>query len=294
MDWSAFKLSLQLAVCTVLLLLPLAVLTARWMITLPARRKSVVEALLTVPLILPPTVMGFFLLVSMSDAHVVGRIWRSLFDQSLVFSFEGLLVASVIVNIPFAIQPALRAFESIGSDLREAAQTCGMSRWRSFKRIEFPLAWPGILTGGVLTFAHTLGEFGVVLMVGGNIPGETRTVSIAIYDQVQSFDNSSAAVMSLILLTISVFAIAVTFLLTRKASVGARAENAGGGRYRGCIPSRSARLAKHRFPRRARRAGCAGRSVGEWQVDHTARHRGARETARGQHRGWQATVVRQQ
>ena len=223
MDWSAFKLSLQLAVCTVLLLLPLAVLTARWMITLPARRKSVIEALLTVPLILPPTVMGFFLLVSMSDAHVVGRIWRSLFDQSLVFSFEGLLVASVIVNVPFAIQPALRAFESIGSDLREAAQTCGMSRWRSFKRIEFPLAWPGILTGGVLTFAHTLGEFGVVLMVGGNIPGETRTVSIAIYDQVQSFDNSSAAVMSLILLTISVFAIAVTFLLTRKASVGARA-----------------------------------------------------------------------
>ena len=223
MDWSAFKLSLQLAVCTVLLLLPLAVLTARWMITLPARRKSVIEALLTVPLILPPTVMGFFLLVSMSDAHVVGRIWRGLFDQSLVFSFEGLLLASVIVNIPFAIQPALRAFESIGSDLREAAQTCGMSRWRSFKRIEFPLAWPGILTGGVLTFAHTLGEFGVVLMVGGNIPGETRTVSIAIYDQVQSFDNSSAAVMSLILLTISVFAIAVTFLLTRKASVGARA-----------------------------------------------------------------------
>ena len=223
MDWNAFKLSLQLAVCTVLLLLPLAVLAARWMITLPARRKSVVEALLTVPLILPPTVMGFFLLVSMSDAHVVGRIWRRLFDQSLVFSFEGLLLASVIVNIPFAIQPALRAFESIGSDLREAAQTCGMSRWRSFKRIEFPLAWPGILTGGVLTFAHTLGEFGVVLMVGGNIPGETRTVSIAIYDQVQSFDNSSAAVMSLILLAISVFAIAVTFLLTRKASVGARA-----------------------------------------------------------------------
>jgi molybdate transport system permease protein len=223
MDWSAFKLSLQLAICTVLLLVPPAMLTARWMITLPQRRKAIIEALLTIPLILPPTVMGFFLLVSMSDASIAGRIWRALFDQSLVFSFEGLLLASVIVNIPFAVQPALRAFENIGSDLREAAQTCGMSRWRAFKRIEFPLAWPGILTGGVLTFAHTLGEFGVVLMVGGNIPGETRTISLAIYDQVQSFDNSSAAVMSVILLAISVLAISATFLLTRKSSVGSRA-----------------------------------------------------------------------
>ncbi len=216
MDWGAFKLSVQLAFFTVLLLLPVAMLTARWLVTLPARRKAIIEALLTIPLILPPTVMGFFLLVSMSDAHAVGRIWRSLFDESLVFSFEGLLLASIIVNIPFAIQPALRAFEGIGSDMREAAATCGMSRWRSFRRIELPLAWPGILTGGVLSFAHTLGEFGVVLMVGGNIPGETRTISIAIYDQVQSFDNASAALMSGVLLAISVLAISITFLLTRK------------------------------------------------------------------------------
>jgi len=223
MDWEAFRLSLQLALCTVLVLLPLAMLTARWLVTLPPRRKAVIEALLTIPLILPPTVMGFFLLVSMSDAQVVGRIWRALFDQSLVFSFEGLLLASVIVNIPFAVQPALRAFEAIGSDLREAAATCGMSRWRAFRRIEFPLAWPGILTGAVLTFAHTLGEFGVVLMVGGNIPGETRTVSIAIYDQVQSFDNTSAGIMAGMLLAISVLAISITFLLTRKPHVRIRA-----------------------------------------------------------------------
>lgn len=222
MDWGAFNLSLQLALYTVLLLLPIAVLAARWMVTLPAKRKAVIEALLTIPLILPPTVMGFFLLVSMNDAQLVGRIWRSLFDESLVFSFEGLLLASIIVNIPFAIQPALRAFEGIGRDTREAAATCGMSHWRAFRRIEFPLAWPGILTGGVLTFAHTLGEFGVVLMVGGNIPGETRTISIAIYDQVQSFDNASAAMMAGVLLAISVLAISITFILTRKPLVRIR------------------------------------------------------------------------
>jgi len=215
MDWGAFNLSLQLACYTVLLLVPAAILTARWMVTLAARRKAIIEALLTIPLILPPTVMGFFLLVSMSDAHALGKLWRWLFDDSLVFSFEGLLLASIIVNIPFAIQPALRAFEGIGSDIREAAATCGMSHWRSFSRIELPLAWPGILTGGVLSFAHTLGEFGVVLMVGGNIPGETRTISIAIYDQVQSFDNASAALMAGILLAISVVAISITFLLAR-------------------------------------------------------------------------------
>jgi molybdate transport system permease protein len=222
MDWAAFNLSLQLALYTVLLLLPIAILTARWLVTLPARRKAIIEALLTIPLVLPPTVMGFFLLVTMSDDQAIGRIWRSLFGESLVFSFEGLLIASIIVNIPFAVQPALRAFESIGSDMREAAETCGMSQWRSFRRIEFPLAWPGILTGGVLSFAHTLGEFGVVLMVGGNIPGETRTISIAIYDQVQSFDNASAALMAGVLLAISVLAISITFMLTRKPFVRVR------------------------------------------------------------------------
>ncbi len=223
MDWGAFNLSLQLAFYTVLLLVPVAMLTARWLVTLSARRKAIIEALLTIPLILPPTVMGFFLLVSMNDAHAVGKVWRTLFDESLVFSFEGLLLASIIVNIPFAIQPALRAFEGIGSDMREAAATCGMSQWRSFRRIEFPLAWPGILTGGVLSFAHTLGEFGVVLMVGGNIPGETRTISIAIYDQVQSFDNESAALMAGVLLAISVLAISITFLLTRNPLIRIKA-----------------------------------------------------------------------
>lgn len=216
MDWGAFNLSLQLGLYTVLLLLPIAVLTARWLVTLSARRKALIEALLTIPLILPPTVMGFFLLVTLSDDSTIGGIWRSLFDDSLVFSFEGLLLASLIVNIPFAVQPALRAFESIGNDMREAAATCGMSQWRCFRRIEFPLAWPGILTGAVLSFAHTLGEFGVVLMVGGNIPGETRVISIAIYDEVESLDYGAAHQLSGILLVFAFVALLTMYLVNRR------------------------------------------------------------------------------
>jgi molybdate transport system permease protein len=146
----------------------------------------------------------------------VGGLWRDLFGGSLVFTFEGLLAASLIVNIPFAVQPVQRAFEAIQPDLREAAASCGMSWWRAFWRIELPLAWPGILTASVLTFAHSLGEFGVVLMVGGNIPGETRTIAIAIYDRVQAFDDLAAARMSAVLLLISLVAIALSYGLTQR------------------------------------------------------------------------------
>jgi molybdate transport system permease protein len=133
-----------------------------------------------------------------------------------VFTFEGLLLASVIVNIPFAVQPVQRGFEAIGPDIREAAEACGLSRWRRLWRIELPLAWPGVLTAAALTFAHTLGEFGVVLMVGGNIPGETRTIAVAIYDRVQAFDDRSAGTMALFLLVISASAIALTYALTQR------------------------------------------------------------------------------
>ncbi len=139
-----------------------------------------------------------------------------LFGHTLVFSFQGLLVASVIVNIPFAVQPIQRAFEAIAPDLRDAAATCGMSWWRMVQRIELPLAWPGILTGMVLTFAHTLGEFGVVLMVGGSIPGETKTIAISIYDRVQAFDNVAAGRMAALLLLISIVAIALSYALTQR------------------------------------------------------------------------------
>ena len=168
------------------------------------------------PLVLPPTVIGYYLLVGFGSRSWFGELYEQAFGQPLVFTFEGLLFASIIVNIPFAVQPVQRAFENIGPELHEAAATCGLSWWRAFRRIELPLAWPGILTGSALTFAHTLGEFGVVLMVGGNIPGESRTVAIAIYDRVQAFDDAAAGRMALVLLAISLAAIAITFTLTQR------------------------------------------------------------------------------
>lgn len=216
MDWEALWLSLRLGGLTVLLLLPLSIALGRFLAMRPFRGKAFVEAAIALPLVLPPTVLGFYLLVAFGSATWLGQIYERLFGHTLVFTFEGLLAASVIINIPFAVQPAQRAFEAIAPDLRDAAATCGLSWWRSLRRIELPLAWPGILTGMVLAFAHTLGEFGVVLMVGGNIPGETKTVAIAIYDRVQAFDNEAAGRMAALLLLISLAAIALSFALTKR------------------------------------------------------------------------------
>jgi molybdate transport system permease protein len=215
-DWTALRLSLALAGLTVLVLLPLAVALGRWLAVTRMRGRSIVEAATALPLVLPPTVVGFYLLAAFGEGAWPGRLWESVFDASLVFSFEGLLIASVIVNVPFAVQPVQRAFEAVRPELREAAASCGMSQWRALRRIELPLAWPGILTGMVLTFAHTLGEFGVVLMVGGNIPGETRTIAVAIYDRVQAFDDVAAAKMSALLLLVSLAAITLAYALTRR------------------------------------------------------------------------------
>lgn len=217
MDWTALELSLRLGALTVAVLLPLAIVFGRWLAVTNLRGRSVIEAASALPLVLPPTVIGFYLLVAFGQGSWFGQIWRDLFGRSLAFTFEGLLVASVIVNIPFAVQPIQRAFEAVGDELREAAASCGMSWWRAFWRIELPLAWPGIMTGMVLTFAHTLGEFGVVLMVGGSIPGETKTIAIAIYDRVQAFDEPAAARMSALLLMISLVAITLSFGLTRRS-----------------------------------------------------------------------------
>ena len=216
MDWEAFSLSLQLGALTVLLLVPLAILAGRALAVSRFRGKPAIEALVTLPLVLPPTVLGFYLLSGFGAESFAGRAFEGLFGTSLVFTFKGLLLASLIVNIPFAMQPIQRAFEAVGPELREASASCGNGWWRSLWRIELPLAWPGILTGTALTFAHTLGEFGVVLMVGGSIPGETRTVSIAIYDRVQAFDEAAAGEMAAVLLAISLATIALTFFLTRR------------------------------------------------------------------------------
>jgi len=218
MDWAALRVSLWLGAGTIAILLPLGVWFGRVLAVHQFRGKVLVEALVTVPLVLPPTVLGFYLLVIFGARSPLGQAFQSLFGQSLPFSFQGLLFASAIANIPFVVQPIQRGFEAIPSDVRDAAACCGLTPWQRFARIEVPLAWPGILTAAVLTFAHTLGEFGVVLMVGGNLPGETRTLSVAIYDRMQAFDDRSAGVMAATLLAISVVTLMATTALSRRVT----------------------------------------------------------------------------
>ena len=213
MDWTALRLSVELGIITVLLLLPVGILAGRWLATWHSRARSLIEALLALPLVLPPTVFGYYLLVTLGSGSAIGQAYQQVFGRPLVFTFEGLLLASAVVNIPFAIQPMQRAFEAIPPMVREAAACAGMPPWKVLLRIDLPLAWPGILSAMVLTFAHTLGEFGVVLMVGGSIPGQTRTISIAIYDRVQAFDNAAAGAMAATLLALSVLALGVTYRL---------------------------------------------------------------------------------
>ena len=203
-----------------MILLPVSVFMGRFLAFHPFRGKGLVEALVMLPLVLPPTVFGFYLLTSFWRNSAIGAFWQDLFGHQLVFTFEGLVLASVIFNLPFAIQPAQRGFEAIPRGLREAAACSGLSPFGSLWRVELPLAWPGVMTAMVLTFAHTLGEFGIVLMVGGSIPGETRTIAIAIYDRVQAFYQASAGIMSASLVAISLFTIALTYWLS--ARVGRR------------------------------------------------------------------------
>ena len=216
MDGTAIALSARLAGVTLLVLLPLAVMLGRWLAVTRTRFKPWIEGLLALPLVLPPTVVGYYLLVAMGNQSALGRLFEAVVGHALAFSFGGLVFASVLVNVPFAVQPVQRAFESIAPDLREAAQCCGLTRWQALWRIELPLAWPGLLSAAVLTFAHTLGEFGVVLMVGGNIPGETQTVAISIYDRTQSFDHASAGAMAALLLVISLVTMAVSYGLVER------------------------------------------------------------------------------
>ncbi len=218
MDWQALKLSMFLGLWTVILLIPTGIFLGRLIAWRRFIGRNFLQTLLALPLVLPPTVLGFYLLVLMGNKSMLGQAYHSVFDGPLVFSFQGLVLASLIFNIPFAIQPIQRAFESISISIREAAWCSGLSPWQTFWKIEFPLAWPGILSASILTFAHTLGEFGVILMVGGNIQGETRTIAISIYDRVQAFDNHSAAIMSGALLLIAFVAITSIYVLNDKLS----------------------------------------------------------------------------
>ena len=218
MDWEALGLSLSLGGWTIAFLLPIGILAGRWLAWTKFKGKEAVEALLALPLVLPPTVLGYYLLVSMGARSPLGQAIEAVFGQGLVFTFEGLVVASVLVNLPFAIQPMQRAFEAIPREVREAGACSGLSPWRMLLEIELPLAWPGILTAMVLSFTHTLGEFGVVLMVGGNIPGETKTVAVAIYDRVQAFDSEAAANMAALLLALSFVTIGISYVLGNRRS----------------------------------------------------------------------------
>jgi molybdate transport system permease protein len=216
MDWQALTLSLKLAVATAALLLPFGIVLAR---TLAWRRfpgRRMLEAALALPLVLPPTVLGYYLLSAFGMRSPLGRGFDALVGHPLAFSFAGLLAASVIFNLPFAVQPMQRAFEAIPADVRPAAACCGMSPWRIFSDIELPLAWPGVLSSLVLTFAHTLGEFGVVLMVGGNIPGRTKVISIAIYEHVETLQYGQAHVLAAGLLVFSFIVLLSVYALNRR------------------------------------------------------------------------------
>jgi molybdate transport system permease protein len=219
MDWSALHVSLTLAVLTTLALLPVGMALARWLAVTAWAGRPVVEALLLLPLLLPPTVIGFYFLVAFGQGSAWG-VWLAASGIRLVFTLEGLLLVSVLVNLPFMVQPIQRSFAAVPHSLREAAWVSGLSTWQTFWRIELPLAWPGLLAGMALTVAHTLGEFGVVLMVGGNIEGETRTLSVSLYDKVQGMDLQSAHVMALALVGISLLALSLVLAFDRVGQRG--------------------------------------------------------------------------
>jgi molybdate transport system permease protein len=215
MDWQAVELSLRLSLATTAILLVVAVPLAAWLAFTPRRWTVVIEALVALPLVLPPTVLGFYVLVALGAQSPVGRWWQDLTGSTLAFSFTGLLVASVLYSLPFAVQPLLAAFAGLDRRLLEASEILGRGRAETVLRVVVPMSKAGLATAAVLTFAHTVGEFGVVLMVGGNIPGETRTVSISIYDSVQAFDYATAARTSLVLLAFSVVVLTATYALQR-------------------------------------------------------------------------------
>jgi molybdate transport system permease protein len=214
-DWQAVALSVRLALATTLVLLVVAVPLAGWLSFTRRRWAVLVEAVVALPLVLPPTVLGYYVLVALGSRSPVGRWWEDVTGSPLAFSFNGLLVASVLHSLPFAVQPLLASFAGVDRRLLEASGVLGHSAASTLLRVVVPLSGAGLATAAVLTFAHTVGEFGVVLMVGGNIPGETRTVSIAVYDSVQAFDYATAGRTSLVLLAFSLVVLTALYALQR-------------------------------------------------------------------------------
>ena len=203
LDWPALWLSVKLSAVVTAILITIGLPVSYWLTFSRWRWKFLAEAVVALPIVLPPTVLGFYVLIAIGSRSPLGQLWTSWTGHTLAFTFEGLVIASILYSLPFAVQPMAAGFAQVDRSLIEAASTLGASRHRTFTTVILPLSLDGVLAGAVLAFAHTLGEFGVVLMVGGNLPGVTRTVSIAIYDNVQSLNYEAANLTALLLLVFS-------------------------------------------------------------------------------------------
>jgi len=212
----ALLLSIKLAICVSAILLLCGVPLAYWLANSQWRGKFLLESIVALPLVLPPTVLGFYVLVAMGPRGPLGRLWQAAFGHGLAFTFGGLVIASVIYSLPFAVQPLIAAFEGVDRKLLDASAVLGAGRLRTFWRVILPLSVPGVVTAVVLSFAHTMGEFGVVLMVGGNLRGVTRTVSIDIYDHVQSLEYTEANRLALALLGFSFAVLSIVYGINRQ------------------------------------------------------------------------------
>ncbi len=216
MNWEALLLSVRLAILVALVLLIIGLPIAYWITFSRWRWKFLVEAVVALPLVLPPTVLGFYMLMALGSRSPVGRWWESWTGHTLAFTFGGLVIGSIIYSLPFAVQPFAASFAAVEPRLLGASATLGASPWKTFLRVILPLSVPGLVTGLVLSFAHTLGEFGVVLMIGGNIPGVTRTISIHIYDAVEAGEYVAASSAALLLLAVAFVTLSLVYALNRK------------------------------------------------------------------------------
>ena len=218
-DWQAVLLSVRLAAVVCVTLLAIALPLAYWLTFSRRRWKFLVETVVALPLVLPPTVLGFYVLVAIGARSPIGQTWMSWSGGGLAFSFEGLVVASILYSLPFAVQPVASSFSQVDRTLLEASAILGSSRLRTFRRVLVPLSRNGILTGAILSFAHTIGEFGVVLMIGGNIPGKTKVIAIALYDYVERLQWGEAHVMAAGMVVFAFLVIALTLALDRRLNV---------------------------------------------------------------------------
>jgi molybdate transport system permease protein len=215
MDWQAFWLTIRLATVVTGILLTLGLPLAYWIAFSRWRWKFLIEAVVALPIVLPPTVLGFYVLIALGQRGPLGRWWQSMTGHTLAFTFSGLVIGSVLYSLPFAVQPFAASLSAVDSRLLAASAVLGASKFRTFFRVMAPLSVSGLVTGVALSFAHTMGEFGVVLMVGGNIPGVTRTLSINIFDQVQDLDYSAANTTALVLVVIAFVLLSLIYSLNR-------------------------------------------------------------------------------